>query len=100
MLNRIKINLLKYNEKEILNGKEEEELIEFKKHKTNLEDKIDKSQLFSTTKKSLEFIKEEKPKLIIRKKSLQSFSSNNYSDNYIKTLTDYLKKKNCLNKLV
>ena len=35
---------------EILNRKEEEELIEIKKLKTNLEDKIDKSQLFSTTK--------------------------------------------------
>ena len=93
LLNRLKINLLKYNEMEILNRKEEEELIEIKKHKTNLEDKNDKSQLFTTTKKSLEFIKEEKPKLTIRKKSLQSFSSNNYSDNYIKTLTDYLKKR-------
>jgi hypothetical protein len=93
LLNRLKINLLKYNEMEILNRKEEEELIEIKKHKTNLEDQNDKSQLFTTTKKSLEFIKEEKPKLTIRKKSLQSFSSNNYSDNYIKTLTDYLKKR-------
>jgi hypothetical protein len=100
-LNRLKDNLFKINVEEEIKKQKEEiekekekdiELIMTKK-KTNLEEQKEKSKLFTTTQNSLEYEAEENPKLRIRKRNLQSLSSENYSDNYLNVLIDYLKKR-------
>ena len=99
-LNRLKDNLFKIiiEEEEIKRQKEIEKKekdipLIITKNKTNLEEQKEKSKLFSTTQNSLEYTAEENPKLRIRKRNLQSLSSENYSDNYINVLLDYLKKR-------
>ena len=75
-------------------SKKENKLILIKKEKKIIQTSPkERSKLYSTTKNSLNFISE-KPKLIIKKKNLQSFSSNkNYSNNYTQILIEYLKKR-------
>ena len=102
LLNRLNINLIKIRENEISKIKKEEyekkekenKLILIKKEKKIIQTSPkERSKLYSTTKNSLNFISE-KPKLIIKKKNLQSFSSNkNYSNNYTQILIEYLKKR-------
>ena len=99
-LNRLKDNLFKIiiEEEEIKRQKEIEKKekdipLIITKNKTNLEEQKEKSKLFSTTQNSLEYTAEENPKLRIRKRNLQSLSSENYSDNYINVLLDYRRNK-------